>query len=71
MVNAGKLKFSGGKYKKKVYYWHTGYPGGLKTATPYTLDGKGKFHEVNWQCKYNIQFTFNDLWQKIKIIYIF
>merc|ERR1712032_1563528 len=46
VVNAGKLKFTGSKYKKKIYYWHTGHVGGLKTTTPSTLDEKGKFHEV-------------------------
>ena len=45
-MNAGKLKFTGSKYKKKIYYWHTGHVGGLKTTTPSTLDEKGKFHEV-------------------------
>ncbi|NQU77420.1 50S ribosomal protein L13 [Candidatus Falkowbacteria bacterium] len=30
--NADKLKFSGKKLDQKVYYHHTGYPGGLKTT---------------------------------------
>ncbi len=30
IVNADKVKFTGKKYAEKLYYWHTGYPGGIK-----------------------------------------
>ena len=30
VVNADKLKFTGKKWEQKNYYWHTGYPGGIK-----------------------------------------
>ena len=30
VVNADKLVFTGNKLDQKVYYHHTGYPGGLK-----------------------------------------
>lgn len=30
IVNAEKVKMTGGKLKDKYYYHHTGYPGGLK-----------------------------------------
>eukprot|EP00980_Cylindrotheca_fusiformis_P026213 scaffold15514_cov129-Cylindrotheca_fusiformis.AAC.21 len=30
VINAKDVSFSGGKWKSKVYHWHTGYPGGLK-----------------------------------------
>lgn len=30
VVNAGKVKLTGRKRGKKVYYYHTGYPGGIK-----------------------------------------
>lgn len=33
VVNAGKVKFTGNKLKNKIYYKHTGYPGGLKERT--------------------------------------
>jgi large subunit ribosomal protein L13 len=33
VVNAEKVFVTGKKLDKKVYYWHTGYPGGLKQAT--------------------------------------
>jgi large subunit ribosomal protein L13 len=29
--NAGKIKVSGNKMTQKIYYRHSGYPGGLKT----------------------------------------
>lgn len=33
VINADKLVVTGGKTDKKVYYHHTGYPGGIKDAT--------------------------------------
>lgn len=33
VTNAGKVKVTGGKEKKKVYYHHTGYVGNLKEET--------------------------------------
>ncbi|ANK79612.1 50S ribosomal protein L13 [Minwuia thermotolerans] len=33
IVNAGKVKLTGYKRDDKVYYWHTGYPGGIKSRT--------------------------------------
>jgi large subunit ribosomal protein L13 len=33
VVNASKLRVTGRKAERKVYYRHTGYPGGLKTTT--------------------------------------
>ena len=35
--NIEKIKFTGKKFKKKIYYRHTGYPGGLKETTPEKL----------------------------------
>jgi len=41
VVNAEKVKLTGNKRSQKVYYWHTGYPGGIKSRTPEKLlDGK-------------------------------
>ena len=34
VINADKVVFTGKKYKDKVYYRHTGYPGGIKSTTP-------------------------------------
>ena len=35
VVNADKVRVSGHKAEQKVYYHHTGYPGGIR-ATPYS-----------------------------------
>jgi large subunit ribosomal protein L13 len=41
IVNAGKVKLTGRKRGKKVYYHHTGYAGGIKERTAeFILDGK-------------------------------
>jgi large subunit ribosomal protein L13 len=36
VVNAGKVMLTGNKLQKKIYYRHSGYPGGLK-ETPYEV----------------------------------
>ncbi|NBX53031.1 MAG: 50S ribosomal protein L13 [Proteobacteria bacterium] len=33
VINAEKVKFTGKKYAEKLYYWHTGFPGGIKDRT--------------------------------------
>jgi large subunit ribosomal protein L13 len=33
IINAAKVSFSGNKEEKKLYYRHSGYPGGLKTVS--------------------------------------
>jgi large subunit ribosomal protein L13 len=33
IVNAGQVKVTGNKMKDKIYYSHSGYPGGLKEIT--------------------------------------
>jgi large subunit ribosomal protein L13 len=33
ITNADKVKLTGNKLKKKIYYRHTGYPGGIKERT--------------------------------------
>jgi large subunit ribosomal protein L13 len=41
VINADKVVFTGNKRADKVYYWHTGYPGGIKERTAEkTLGGK-------------------------------
>ena len=34
VVNADKVKFTGRKLDQKIYYRHTGHPGGVKQTTP-------------------------------------
>ena len=33
VINAEKVKLTGKKLADKIYYWHTGYPGGIKERT--------------------------------------
>ena len=33
VINADKVKFTGKKLDDKRFYWHTGYPGGIKDRT--------------------------------------
>jgi large subunit ribosomal protein L13 len=33
VVNAAKVRLTGNKMADKTYYWHTGYPGGIKQRT--------------------------------------
>ena len=33
VINAGKVRVTGNKAEQKVYYRHSGYPGGLKSIT--------------------------------------
>ncbi len=33
VINADKVVLTGNKYADKTYYWHTGYPGGIKQRT--------------------------------------
>ena len=41
VVNAEKVHLTGAKRDNKLYYWHTGYPGGIKSKSASDiLDGK-------------------------------
>lgn len=41
IINAEKVQLTGNKREDDVYYWHTGYPGGIKQRTKaQMLDGK-------------------------------
>ena len=41
VINADKVKFTGNKLQDKIYYKHTGYPGGIKEMTAdKVLDGR-------------------------------
>ena len=33
VINADKVQMTGKKRDDKIYYWHTGYPGGIKNRT--------------------------------------
>ncbi len=41
VINAGKVQMTGNKRADKVYHWHTGHPGGIKSRTAaQILEGK-------------------------------
>ncbi len=44
IINADKVAFSGKKFTDKKYYWHTGYPGGIKERTARAIL-EGRFPE--------------------------
>ena len=44
VINADKVAFTGKKFTDKVYYWHTGHPGGIKERTARQLL-EGRFPE--------------------------
>lgn len=44
VINAAKIRLSGQKEKQSLFFWHTGYPGGLKSVTKGEMLG-GKFPE--------------------------
>ena len=46
VTNIEKIKFTGKKTTNKIYYKHTGHPGGIKMITPEGLRGKNKTHEI-------------------------
>jgi len=46
VTNIEKIKFTGKKYNNKIYYRHTGHPGGIKEITPLRLADKNKIDQV-------------------------
>jgi len=41
IVNADKVKLTGRKADQRIFYWHTGHPGGIKGQSPRrTLSGR-------------------------------
>jgi large subunit ribosomal protein L13 len=44
IINADKVALTGKKFTDKVYYWHTGHPGGIKERTARQLL-EGRFPE--------------------------
>tara|TARA_B110001452_G_scaffold155968_1_gene129868 strand:+ start:475 stop:936 length:462 start_codon:yes stop_codon:yes gene_type:complete len=46
VTNIDKIKFTGKKFKNKIYYRHTGHPGGIKESTPLLLKEKNKTQDI-------------------------
>ena len=48
IINAEKVKFTGKKLDDKIYFWHTGHPGGIKNRTARQII-ESKFPEIYFQ----------------------
>jgi|TARA_B100001093_G_scaffold511781_1_gene580436 large subunit ribosomal protein L13 len=46
VTNIDKVKFTGKKFKDKIYFRHTGHPGGIKETSPLSLKEKNKTTEI-------------------------
>ena len=46
VTNIEKMKFTGKKLKDKIYYKHTGHPGGIKQINPLRIIEKNKTQEI-------------------------
>ena len=46
VTNIEKIRFTGKKTQNKIYYKHTGHPGGIKSFSPQTLIDKNKTQEI-------------------------
>jgi large subunit ribosomal protein L13 len=46
VTNVDKIKFTGKKFKDKIYYRHTGHPGGIKESSPLSLKEKNKTEQI-------------------------
>ena len=54
VINAKRVKLTGRKLEKKLYHWHTGYPGGIKSRTvAKTLSGKSPENVVKKAVEHN------------------
>ena len=46
IINADKVHLTGKKEVNKIYYRHTGYPGGIKETNPYKMRLKNKSTDI-------------------------
>ena len=46
IINADHVHLTGKKAKDKIYYRHTGYPGGIKETTPDLMKEKNKSSDI-------------------------
>jgi len=46
IINADQVLLTGKKEKEKIYYRHTGYPGGIKETNPEKMKSKEKSNEI-------------------------
>ncbi len=46
IINADKVHLTGKKFTDKIYYRHTGHPGGIKETTPEKMKSKNKSSDI-------------------------
>ena len=46
VVNTDLLHFTGNKRQDKIYYWHTGYPGGIKSRSAKAMFEQNRSREI-------------------------
>ncbi len=46
IINSDHVQLKGKKAENKIYYRHTGYPGGIKETTPNKMKEKNKSEEI-------------------------
>ena len=46
IINADQVHLTGKKATNKIYYRHTGYPGGIKETNPTKMKAKNKSNEI-------------------------
>ena len=46
IINSGKVVLTGKKETDKIYYRHTGFPGGLKKINPFEMKQKNKSNDI-------------------------
>ena len=46
IINSDKIHLTGNKNSDKIYYRHTGFPGGIKEPTPNKMKEKNKSDEI-------------------------
>jgi len=46
IINADQVYLTGKKNKDKIYYHHTGYPGGIKETNPEKMKAKNKSNDI-------------------------
>jgi len=51
VINAEKVRLTGRKEEKKIYYWHTGYPGGIKQIAAGKVRNSHPSRLIEWSVK--------------------
>ena len=46
IINSDHIQLKGKKAQNKIYYHHTGFPGGIKETTPVKMKEKNKSNEI-------------------------